>query len=109
MPTTFLDGPAAGVGLNLRHAPRFLRVVQNIEFAGLFDALDQPGDEPLLGERVHVYEMVSGSFGCAFICGRGGGGPVGRYEWGVYTHRPDVDGEPLRDTQKWRTWEVSQS
>jgi hypothetical protein len=107
MPTTFIDGPAAGAGMNLRRAPVFLRVVEVIEQMGTFDALDQLEDEPREGERVHVYRMLAGTRGSAFVCGRGSGAS-GHYEWGIYAHLADVDGEQLRDTAAWRAWVEAQ-
>lgn len=105
MPTSFMDGPAAGVGLNLGRAPIFLRVVQVVEQMGGFDALDQLEDEPRDGEIVHVYRKLPGSHGSAHICGRGSGHVgCGYYEWGIYRHMADVDGELLRDTGRWRAW-----
>ena len=50
----FLDGPAEGVCLSLRAAPKILRVVRNIE-GDEWDALDQPEDEPSPGEEIYVY------------------------------------------------------
>lgn len=104
MPTTFMDGPAAGQGFALRRAPMFLRVVESIGQLGGFDVLDQLDDEPREGERVHVYRMVPGSWGCAYVCGRGASAASGRYEWGIYRHVPDADGEQLRETVAWRAW-----
>lgn len=104
MPTTFMDGPAAGQGFDLRRAPMYLRVVEVVEQMGKFDALDQLDDEPREGERVHVYRIVPGSFGCVYVCARGRGALGGRYESGIYRYVPDVDGEQLRETAAWRAW-----
>lgn len=42
--TTFTDGPAAETVLELRRAPKFLRVVRDAD--GTVDALDQLNDTP---------------------------------------------------------------
>ena len=56
----FLDGPAAGVELSLRAAPRILRVVRSEN--GEWDALDQPQDAPEAGEEVFVYVRAGEPF-----------------------------------------------
>lgn len=87
----------------LQRAPIFLRVV--IDQDGTVDALDQLDDEPRPGETVHVYEQVPGTHSRAHLCIRGEGrGASGWYEIAEYTHRPDVDGEQLRDRDAWQTW-----
>lgn len=107
MTVRFLDGPAEGVSLGLRRAPMFLRVV--VSPAGKVDALDQLGDVPMPREAVHVYQGVEGKLftfrGDVFVCVRGpGGSQQAGTAAGEYRHRPDVDGELLRDTAAWREW-----
>ena len=97
-------GPAGGVTLALRRAPRFLRVV--IDPAGAVDALDQLEDTPTDGELVEVYELLERR-GPVHVCARRGGGS-GWYESASYTFRGDVDGNQLRDTAAWRAWAAAQ-
>jgi hypothetical protein len=52
----FIDGPAAGVQLQLRRAPLMLRVVQNAQ--GKWDALDQPTDDANADEKIFVYRLT---------------------------------------------------
>jgi hypothetical protein len=100
--SSFEDGPAAGAFLTLRRAPVFLRVVIVADLLGdaEVDALDMPEDAPSDHEAVHVYEQVAGSIG--HLCIRGPGG--GCFQTARYRHRPDVDGEQLRDRQRWEAW-----
>ncbi len=102
----FLDGPAAGVHLDHARAPAYLRVVQ----AGqAWDVLDQVDDQPRRGEVVHVYELVPGSrIGPIHVCRRGRGARSGWISSGDYRHRPDVDGETVRETAAWRAWATAQ-
>ncbi|HEY4411543.1 MAG TPA: hypothetical protein VGN06_00975 [Gaiellaceae bacterium] len=107
MPTTVLDGPAAGVGFTLQRAPMYVRFVLDAD-AAKWDVLNLLEDEPREQETVHVYEGVPGSFGCAYICGRGRGQYSGYTQWRIYRHRPDVDGEALRENAAWRAWAETQ-
>lgn len=103
----FLDGPADGTELSLRRAPRFLRVV--VDAKGRIDALDLLDDVAGAGETVHVYQGDVDTLMALpddiFVCTSGPGGlrQAGGAE-GVYRHRGDVEGEPLRDTATWRSW-----
>ena len=103
-----VDGPAAG-RYSARRAPWFLRAVVD-RTNGTRDLLDQLDDRPVPGEAVHVYEAEPGSLWDpdmirrvqhVIICP-----PPGAR--GVYRHRPDVDGETLRETSAWRAWCRSQ-
>lgn len=103
--TTFLDGPAKGVTLELGRAPLFLRVVQNTKTAA-WDALDQLDDKPSLEEIVHVYRLLGEPAQC-FIDYRGKGGRrEGRRsvvaEYKLYVFR--LDQAILRDNLKWAEW-----
>lgn len=98
-----VDGPAAG-RYAVRRAPWFLRAV--VDEHGGRDLLDQLYDGPVPTETVHVYEAEAGSLWDAdtfmrtqhvIVCP-----PPGAR--GVYHHRPDVDGETLRETSAWRAW-----
>jgi len=100
-----LDGPAAG-RYSVRRAPYFLRAV--IARDGRLDLLDQLHDEPRPVERVHVYEAAGPLWSAeaerragTIICPPPGAS-------GEYRHRPDVDGEQLRETEAWREWCRSQ-
>ncbi|HEY1833694.1 MAG TPA: hypothetical protein VGG08_04595 [Solirubrobacteraceae bacterium] len=106
MPTTILNGPAAGAGFTMHRAPMYVRLVQDA--GGKWDVLNLLEDEPREDETVHVYEGVPGTHGNAFVCGRGRGQHSGATEWWVYRHRPDIDGEALRDTEAWRAWALAQ-
>ena len=108
MSVLFRDGPAADRTLALRRVPIFLRVVID-RHGGRLDALDQLDDEPMPGEGVWVYQAVPGTTwalrGDIIVCVRGSGGMTqAATARGVYTHRADVDGEQLRDTEAWRAW-----
>lgn len=106
-----VDGPAGGAELSLRRAPVYLRVV--IDSAGRVDALDMLDDVPRDGETVHVYQGDRDTLRAlpddVFVCasGRDGMRQVGGAD-GVYRHRPDVDGEQLRDTAVWRSWVIEE-
>ena len=73
--TTFLDGPARGQFLRLRHSPESLRVV---EAGGKWDALDAPDDKPRPGETVYLYKLIKRS-GTVHIDSRRGGKRVGNW------------------------------
>lgn len=98
------DGPAAG-RYSVRRAPYFLRAV--VGRTGHRDLLDQLHDMPMEGEAVHVYEAVPGTIvdwsqrHDIIVCPTPGAS-------GQYRHRPDIDGEPLRTTEAWRSWARSQ-
>lgn len=52
----FIDGPARGIELNLRRAPKYLRVV--IDDSGIVDALDQKQDVAKPNEKIFAYVMT---------------------------------------------------
>lgn len=98
---SFVNGPAHGVTLNLRRAPKLLRVVDNGQD---FDALDQLDDEPRDDEIVHVYHRIGEKPFQGIMCMRGHGcqvfvGPV-RYRY--FERQPDAG--ITRDTGAWRNW-----
>ena len=105
---TFIDGPAAGVVLNLRRLPIMLRVVEsrtrcfhngvfvNPEQAKgcsrcngtgsivNFDALNEPDDESRDNERIHVYRMIGDATRMHVKCARpsiSGYRSIAKYEY----------------------------
>lgn len=115
MSVSFTGGPADGRELALQRAPMFLRVVvdtrEPLKRGGLppakaIDALDLLDDEPREHEAVHVYEVVWANQPVHF-CARGSGARSGWHVSAAYKHRPDVDGEQLRDREAWRAWTTS--
>ncbi len=69
---TFVNGPAAGKRLFLRHAPQFLRVV--VDRKGKVDALDAPGDSPAADEKLYAYRLERVEDVGGLVCIRGKGG-----------------------------------
>jgi hypothetical protein len=102
----FEDGPAQGETLFLHRAPRFLRVVIDRD-SGKVDALDQLDDTPAPAEAVHVYE-IEGSAGWVHLNMGGSRRGTGFYASATYRHRPDVDGEQVRDNAAWQAWARAQ-
>lgn len=100
----FVDGPAAGVILEIRRAPKLLRVV--VDDAGKWDALDQLDDKPRLNETVHVYRLAS-EVTNVHLCRRGRGarsGWVAIAEYRHYAQQPDkATGIHQRLWQAWAT------
>lgn len=97
----FIDGPAAGVYLELRRAPIMLRVVCSGK--GQWDALDQLDDLPLWNETVHVYRMRGDPI-TYHVCRspRSKSGWHNDSEYVVWpTPPPD---ETLRDNAAWAAW-----
>lgn len=102
--TRFHQGPADGVSLMIKRAPRFLRVVEAAASTDgqRFDALDQLGDTPTAQEVIHVYELF-GSVGSMHLNrGRGQGGcfVVATY----YYHPRQPEDAQVRDAAAWQTW-----
>lgn len=97
-----LDGPAEGSYMT-RRSPMFLRAIVNAEGKG--DVLNELTDTPANTEKVSVYRLASEP-GVVHLHMRGKG--TGFYLTGDYRHLPDIDGEQLRDTDKWREWCKSQ-
>lgn len=105
--TKFLNGPASGVVLGLRRAPKYLRVVRD-RFAveSKWDALDQLTDRPEPNEEVFAYRLVEYR-GHAHICRRPtGGGYFAMAEYAYVELQPPVD--VLRNTAKWQQWAEDQ-
>lgn len=102
--TTFLDGPAEGMALMLRRAPRYLRVTATRHADHLeWDALDQLEDQPRPGETLYAYE-IEGEAGVCHIYRRGGGS--GWYAHAQYRWLADEqpDDATMRDSIAWRQW-----
>jgi hypothetical protein len=91
-----VDGPCGPRLLLNERAPRFLRVV--VDAKGDVDCLDQLADTPAPGERIHVYERVPGTDGDFGFVTLARPKRCVRVPTSDYRHRPDVDGEQLRDT-----------
>ncbi len=101
MYTTFLDGPAKGQQLMLKHAPLYLRVVADT--SGLlpkWDALDDPADRPQSTETLYAYQRV-GEPGYLHI--RASGGRGGLYRPATYRF---CDPQPTEETLRsaWGAW-----
>lgn len=96
--TTFQDGPAKGQTLMLQRACYFLRVTES---AGVFDALDQLGDEPRQDETIHAYVMV-GKHSWVHIRKKGGGGFFSMAEYRLVPVQP-TDAE-MRTFEAWSVW-----
>lgn len=97
-----LDGPAGPTALANARAPRFLRLV--IDDAGKVDCLDQLEDTPAAAERVHVYELELGTYHGVALVRMARPATCVPMATGDYRHRPDVDGETVRETASWRAW-----
>lgn len=98
--THFLDGPAKGVMLALKSSPLFLRVVSSAP-CPKWDALDQPGDHPAVGESITVYRLVAAR-GFAHVRMRGGAGFYPISEYRVITEQPPDD--HVHSSSAWRNW-----
>jgi hypothetical protein len=103
---TFRDGPAKGQVLQLKRAPRLLRVVCSA--GGEWDALDQLGDTPPADESITVYQLNPATVSrYHLLCGRGKSGQnaSGWYfdaEYFVLADQP-ADSQ-VRDNAAWRAW-----
>ena len=102
---TLIDGPCQGTYM-CKRAPLFLRAVKGLDNAGNTDVLDQVDDKPNSGEGVHVYER-EGETSSVHL--NFGGGRGGWYVMATYHHLPVVDGEALRDNEKWQEWAKAQA
>lgn len=102
--TQFTDGPAAGVALALRRAPRFLRVVRGRK--GEWDALDLLNDTPEAGEVLTAYRLKSHDGGYFLDwhdkSGRRRGGCFQNATYEVCPEQPDE--ATMRETESWRNW-----
>lgn len=113
----FLGGPAAGVTMQLRRAPLFLRVTQTLEAGPAeaengygFDALDMLGDEPNRSESVTVYKREGPRTVVHIDFARGRKRNCsGWYVVATYRHFDAPPGEEvLRNTAAWQAWCHSQ-
>jgi len=102
---TFKDGPAAGVSLQLRRAPLFLRVVIDKK-TGEVDALDQINDRPRLGEEIHAYRRVTNATKYHLrACIDGSGW----YSSASYRHHDEQPADHVgRDRGSWQHWTQEQ-
>ncbi len=101
--TTFQDGPAAASTLQLRRAPKFLRVVVDGDEV---DALDQLEDSPRATEKLFAYVIVE-NHGMIHINardkrGRRCGGYYAMAKYALVEVQP-AD-EIMRSKSKWRNW-----
>jgi len=102
--STFIDGPAVTVTLDLRRAPILLRVTHGRRG---WDALDQREDTPRDGESVYVY-ILTEEPATVHICSRdkqgrrsGGWRLIGKYR--LLTENPP-GAEIVRDNLAWAAW-----
>lgn len=105
--TSFTDGPARGVTLELRRAPLFLRVVRGPDS---WDALDQVDDVPLSEEQIHVYRRI-GRPAAVHIDyrdkqGRRRGQWSQTVEYRLYEVQPHES--CLRDNSAWQAWALAE-
>lgn len=99
---TLCDGPAQGV-YAVKRAPLYLRAVVDGEAK---DVLDQPDDAPRDGEAVYVYRRMGRAGRVHVNLGRRRG--TGFYAIADYEYLPGVDGEALRDNERWQAWVTEQ-
>lgn len=106
--TSFEAGPAAGVVLELRRAPLYLRVVFRSDLLGPaeFDALDLLGDEPRADESIAVYRRKAPAGRLHLDYSDKQGRRRGRWmtlaEYVYLEQQPDH--ATMRDTTNWRAW-----
>lgn len=109
--TKFQGGPADGVGLILRRAPTFLRVVCGGGMDGQWDALDQLADRPEADEVIHVYRLVkktgSGMIDFRDSKGRRCGTAFMGGEYAYIEQQPKES--ILRNNAAWQKWCVEQA
>lgn len=95
MPTKLLDGPAAGVVLELPRWPKFLRVAVGEGHCAQWRALAGLEDEPdAFDDHLYAYMKVADD---AY---RGGDGSDNAYT----LYDPQPDDAVMRDTALWRRW-----
>lgn len=105
--TRFIDGPAKSHTLFLKRAPIFLRVVT--DSTGEWDALDQLTDTPRFGEKIFVYQLVSGRTRVHLQRRVKGRRVCGFYEGGEYRFVVDQPAdEILRARESWEAWETAE-
>lgn len=101
----FIDGPAAGIVLQLRRSPLFLRVVHSD--ANGWDGLDQHDDKPADNEDVHTYVRRGQPVRYHLNTGkRSGSGFFEMADYQIYRHQPPP--EVVRNTLAWRQWTLAQ-
>ncbi|MGL4462268.1 MAG: hypothetical protein ACRDD1_04090 [Planctomycetia bacterium] len=103
--TTFVDGPAKGVVLELNRLPKLLRVVRNS--AGGWDALDQLDDVAKPDEKIFVYRRCTPVTKVHFLFAKKRNGSRG--EWVRYADYRHTDllvsnTNRFRDNTQWRAW-----
>lgn len=99
--TTFLDGPAADVALDLRRAPLFLRVCRNRRTLE-WDALDKLVDTPKASEDLHCYYRITPANRWVHMR------PGGYFALAEYRLFPEQPAEAvMRNTGPWRAWCVN--
>jgi len=101
----FLDGPAAGVMLDLQNPTIMLRVVRGAD--GTWDALDMPEDVARADETVFVYRATLKPASVVHVDYRDKQGRrCGRWysdtEYRLLAEQP-AD-EIVRDLKRWRAW-----
>lgn len=103
-----LDGPGGGQSFLVSRCPLFVRAVETptlIPGEGEWNVLDLPDDVPEVGEVIHVYGRLKGTFSEAFYCGpsRSSGGYA---QFADYRHVPinDTQRLVLRDNDTWAQW-----
>ena len=109
-----LNGPAAGVFLDCKRAPRYLRVVESPEMATpnhRWDALDQLSDTPEPHETIHVYQWVKHvDMGPVHIDGVRNGRRFAQWMSSAADHYRHLGWlseelrESFRDNAAWRAW-----
>jgi hypothetical protein len=91
----------------VKRAPQFLRAVKTEHLFSEIktDVLDQPEDAPAGDEKVYVYQ-IQGRAGTIHLNARGRDGKdiTGWWALASYRYLPDVDGEALRDNDRWQAW-----
>lgn len=100
-----VDGPCRG-NYMCKRSPVFLRAVKGKDNAGNTDVLDLIEDTPTSGEAVYIYQLEGEAFTAHLNFG---GGRIGWYQVGTYHYLPDVDGEALRDNEKWQAWATARN
>ncbi len=101
MMARFIDGPAAGVVLQIRRTPVMLRVARGPN--GEWDALDQLDDEARPDESIYVYRM-KGEPSRVHVCRSprrlSGWLNLSDYEY----FEPQPDDAQIRTTAAWQAW-----
>lgn len=103
---SFLLGPAGGISLALRRAPKLLRVVRSA--SGEWDALDQLDDEPRPREEIFVYQLDETIPVERFHVCRSPRSSSGWYVRAQYLYllNQPLDSD-VRTTVAWRAWALA--